>query len=74
MAALMMQVMGRQGQTFLDEAFTEGARRNMTPAQVYTASVADMMNHFPTDVADRTAGQEFIARFMARCLRLDAAQ
>lgn len=68
MTLFMMQVMGRQGQVYLDEAFAEGARRNMTPAQVYTAGIADMMSNFPTDFDDKSAGEEFAAKFMARCL------
>ncbi len=68
MTLFMMQVMGRQGQVYLDEAFAEGARRDMTPAQVYTAGIADMMSNFPTDFEDKSAGEEFAAKFMARCL------
>lgn len=68
MTMFMMQVMGRQGQVYLDEAFAEGGKRNMTPTQVYTAGLKDMMANFPTDLEDKSAGEEFAARFMARCL------
>lgn len=68
MTMFMMQVMGRQGQVYLDEAFAEGARRGMTPTQVYAAGIRDMMDNFPTDIDSETAGEEFGAKFMARCL------
>jgi hypothetical protein len=68
MTMFMMQVMGRQGQVYLDEAFAEGAKRNMTPAQVYTAGIKDMMGNFPKDFGDKRAGEEFATKFMARCL------
>ena len=68
MMQFMMQVMGRQGQIYLDEAFAEGAKRNMTPAQVYTAGVADMLGSFNLDPEDEDAGAEFAALFMGRCL------
>ena len=73
MTLFMMQVMGRQGQVYLDEAFAEGAKRNLTPTQVYTAGIKDMMENFPTNFEDKAAGEEFAARFMSRCLMPAAA-
>lgn len=73
MTLFMMQVMGRQGAVYLDEAFAEGVKRNLTPTQVYTAGIKDMMANFPTNFDDKSAGEEFAAKFMARCLMPDAA-
>ncbi|MCC7266509.1 MAG: hypothetical protein IT546_04115 [Caulobacteraceae bacterium] len=68
MMRFMMQALGAQGQTMLDDAFAEGAARGLTPGQVYAAGVDDMLAAFEgISPRGRDAGERVMKRFFERC-------
>jgi len=68
MVALVMQGLGAQGQVLLDEAFAEGAMRGISPSQVYSRGVDDMLGLFEgINPRQRSSGEALMQRFATRC-------